>query len=417
MRSLVKFIVAFLIAAISVAGANEINQTLSNAQDKVAKSYKQKRTEERSFKNIEEAKSYTFEKGSKIESIAKEIGIEYIITDDKGLFYYSDGDLTEPSFTKSFGRVYSTQNSKKISWTAAVSEYSSAYSNKATTEFAENLRMFTYCDFSDKKEAKEDIVVKFLYKYLIEVENLKITYNELLDDLKETAQRTIDNNTNEEVRLQLTEGLYAVFTSKYSMDVKINLAYRTRVVKQVNPDIKDYFISVKNSKEIKDNVLEIYERYHKLNEETSNYSYSETNTVDEYDESIPLEILEPGIGTFNYNTKAYPDLSKGEKIYVIDFSIYPNTSLEQEESSIINYKKMAYRDGSKIYDLIYNEVYSGNYPLSKEEFVDRYVKIYLQQKLYLLERTPIEVDINNITPGITVLDGNINCRIPLSFIK
>lgn len=413
-KNLIKFIAAFLIAVVSITGANMINQILGDAQNKVVKSYKKKRTEERSFKNIEEANAYIFEKGNKIESIAKELGIEYVMSDDKGLFYYSDETLKGPKYKEISFRRYPVENSIEIGWATAISEYSDHYSDKPTTTFYENVRISSYGEFLEKEKFKDNLVVKFLHKYLVKIENKNITYDELLNDIQETAQKAINQNTNEEVRLQLIEGLYILFRGDYKIEVKMNTAYRERVVKEVKSDINDYFISAKNSKEVKDRILGIYEQYHKLNEEAGHYKYNGAYGID-YDESVMVDMGEPGIGTFYYNNKAYPNLTKEDKIYAIKFYVSSHANLEDTEYSLINYKKLASENGLRMYDVIKNEIYNGNYKLSKEEFISKFIKHSLNKELEIIPNGYNVSGIDEITPGIRVSEGGVRCEIPLVF--
>lgn len=391
-----KFIAAGLIAVVSIISSNMINQTLSNAQEKASKSYIQKRTEKRSLKDVETAKSYIFEKGNKIESIAKEIGIEHIMTEDKGLFYYSDGDLKGSKYTPD-GEIRQA-NTEEIKWSTFIEEYSNKDSNKTTTKLYENIRIAAYDDFLEKEKFKDNLMIQFLHKYLVEIENQNIKYDKLLDNIQETAKKYITKGNNEEVRLQLSDGLYLAFNdSQYSIIITMNTAYKERVIKEVNPDIADYFISVKNSEDAKDRVLNLK----KLNESS---------------EVIELDVGGATIGTFNYNKKAYSHLGREGKINTINFYIDSTSYLDEGEFSMINYKNMALEDGNKIYNEIKNDIYNGDYKLPREEFVSKYTKYRLSVELDILPWDGIYYE---ITPGIYVSGGiheskgDIKCNIPL----
>lgn len=396
MKKNMKFIAAGLISVVSIISSNMINQTLSNAQENASKSYIQKRTEKRSLKDVEEAKSYISKKGNKIESIAKEIGIDHIMTEDKGLFYYSDGDLKGSKYT-SDGEIRQA-NTEEIKWSTFIEEYSNKDSNKTTTKLYENIRIAAYDDFLEKEKFKDNLMIQFLHKYLVEIENQNIKYDKLLDNIQETAKKYITKGNDEEVRLQLSDGLYLVFNdSQYSIIITMNTAYKERVIKEVNPEIADYFISVKNSKDAKDRVLNLKE----LNENS---------------EGIGLEVGGATIGTFNYNKKAYSHLGTEGKINTINFYIDSTSYLDESEFSIINYKKLALEDGNKIYDAIKNDIYNGAYKLSREEFVSKYTKYRLSEELDILSWNGISYE---ITPGIYVSGGiheskgDIKCNIPL----
>lgn len=410
MKVLIKFIAALLIVAISVIGANTTNEMLISTQAKIAKSYKQKRTERLSFENVEEAKKYVFEKGSKIESIAKDLNIEYLISDDKGAFYNTTLYLDDPLYVVDGWSVYTKTPSEKIFWGANVIDYSDDFSDKSTTELYEYLSIDICENFSEIKEIKENERIQFLYRYVKEIEKQDITYEDFLNNIKETAEKSSLNNTGQYTRLQLAEGLYAAFPTPSYMQVKINAAYKTRVIKQVNPDIKSYFLGVKNSKEAKERVLESHKRhaYNDYVEEIDNYGYEE--------ESIFDFNISPYVGEFKYNTNAYPNLSNGNKIYSIDFSIFINNELPEEEASAINYQKKAYEEASYLYDFIY-DIYGGNYPLSKDEFTSKYVKYYLEKNLDIFNNSSTPSGILTISPGVSLTYDGIDFNIPLSFIK
>ena len=411
MKSLIKCTVMLIILVISLTSANITNQALEKTQDNIVKSYKKRRTEERSFKNIQEAEEFITSKGTKIESIAKELGIKYVMSDDKGLFYHSDNDLNRPEDSEC------KYNSIQIGWATGIAEYGEEYSKASTTSLHENMYIFSYNDFSKKEKFKDDLAVKFIYKYLIKVENKNIDYDDFLNDIQETYLKYYNERPEENVRLQLADGLYMTFKVDSKMEVTMNVAYRKRIIKEANPDFTDYFITAKNSKEVKDRIQKIYDHYYKLNEEAGSYKYRGVYTKYKDYESVAIRVNPPTVNTYKYNKKLYPELADEDKIYSINLSILSNKTLTEEYNyNLIKYEEHIREQAAIMYEFTKNEVYNGKYKMPKDEFISKYVKGALNEKLNILYNSYNLRDIYYITPGVTSSsEGGIEYNIPLNF--
>lgn len=482
MKVLVKLVAAILITTLSVTWAGKINESLISAQESAVKTYKEKRTDKLSFKDVEKANTYVFEKGSNIEAIAKDLGLEYVIDNGKSVFHATIKD------------------SEPIVWGSEVSEYGYNDLYRPIIKLDEYLAIDLQENLTNKELMKDNVQIKFLYEYLKRVENKKIKYNELIDDIKETAKKSEENTSDSYVRLDLADGLYAEFPNTSCMRVRINTVYGSRVIKKANQNITDYFLNVTNSKEAKDRVVAVYKSYcgqkedlkeelkekeevndidsentsdseeveseedsDESEEDSDEYeedsdesedssSYEEVNEhiyydydgdgVNDYQESGMDEYgfnwligcdtfkIDPewgfGIGKFTYNETLYPDLSKDGDVYAMKFIIDLKDESEGDdvwEDGSDNFKLTpmeckvkSSKDALVIYDFI-NKIYDGKYPLSKDEFVSRYVKYYLAYRLDLFRDN---YGYWLMSPGVSFMqlyENRIRLEIPLSFTK
>lgn len=405
MKDSIKFFSVMLVSFISIITANALNSSFDKAQANIVTAYNRKQTEARTFKTVEDANKFIFDKGTKIESIAKDLGIDYIMSDDKGVFYHSDASLNNTNENRI------PDDSATIKWGAGVAEYGTNTSKNGVTYLYQDLYMSTKTNVANIEDYRDNIVVKFLYDYLVKVENKNITYDKLLKDINNTYKKYCVDYPDKGVSLHLTDDTFILINDSTSLQVKMSHKYKKRMVKQGKTDFEDFFITCKNSKEVKDRLMAVYQKHDKLNEDAGNYEYRGLYSSIDY-KGAPYWISEPSVDKLDYNTKLYPNINKDNEIYSINMDVSTNIDYYDVYNvyNLKNIKKFAEEEGNLLYDFVQNEIYNGSYKLSRSEFVSKFVK---NELIGSLEFMYYNTGVSQITPGIFVNDFYIN--VPLKF--